>query len=73
MSQPLLVLPDLKKTFEVHCDACGESLGAVLSQEGHPIAYKSRRLHPQEKTLGIYEKELLAVIHALDARKHYLL
>ena len=37
MSGPLLVLPDLKKTFEVHCDA----LGVVLSQEGHPIAYES--------------------------------
>ena len=24
MSEPLLILPDLKKTFEVHCDACGE-------------------------------------------------
>ena len=42
MTQPLLILPDIKKTFEVHCDACGKSLGAVLSQEGHPIAYESR-------------------------------
>ena len=30
-------------------------------------------LHEQEKNLGIYEKELLAVIHALDSWKHYLL
>ena len=73
MSQPLLVLPDLNKTFEVHCDASGESLGTVLSQEGHPIAYESRRFQAQEKTLGIYEKELLAVIHALDTWKHYLM
>ena len=28
----LLVLPDLKNTFEVHCDALGDSLGFVLSQ-----------------------------------------
>ena len=72
MSEPLLVLPNLTKPFEVHCDACGDSIGAVLSQEGHPIAYESRRLNSQEQVLGIYEKELLAVIHALDSWKHYL-
>lgn len=73
MSQPFLKLPGLDKTFEVHCDASGNSLGAVYSQEGQPIAYESCRLHTEEKSLGIYEKELLAVIHALDSWKHYLL
>ena len=73
MTQPLLVLLDLKKPFEVHCDACGDSIGVVLSQEGHPIAYESRRLHEQEKNLGVYEKELISMIHALELWKHYLL
>ena len=54
MSRPLLVLPNLKKTFEVHCDASGDNLGDVLSQEGHPIAYESHQLQPQESSLGIY-------------------
>ena len=72
MSQPL-VLPDLKKQFEIHCDASGDCLGAVLLQEGHPIAYESHRLHTIEHSLGAYEKELLAMIHALDSWKHYLL
>ncbi|MCO5587389.1 hypothetical protein L7F22_041338 [Adiantum nelumboides] len=72
-SQPVLVLPDLSKPFEVQCDACGDSLGAVLLQEGHAIAYESRRLSSDEQILGIYEKELLAVLHALDSWKHYLL
>ena len=52
------------KPFEVQCDACGHCLGAVLLQEGHAIAYESRRLNDQEKNLGIYEKELLAILHA---------
>ncbi|MCO5609672.1 hypothetical protein L7F22_063903 [Adiantum nelumboides] len=73
MTQPLLVLPDLKTPFEVHCDACGDSIGAVLSQEGHPIAYESRRLNSQERGLSVYEKELISVIHALQSWKHYLL
>ena len=46
MPGPLLVLPDLSKTFEVHCDAFDDSLGVVLSQEGHPMAYGSHCLQP---------------------------
>ena len=46
MSGRLLILPDLKKPFE--CDALGDSLGVVLSQEGHPIAYESCCLKTQE-------------------------
>ena len=67
------MLPDLKKPFAVHCDACGDSIGVVLSQEGHPIADESHFLHEQEKTLGVYEKELISVIHDLESWKHYLL
>ena len=66
-TQPVLILPDLSKLFEVQCDACGDFLGAVLLQERHAIAYESRRLHNEEKTLGIYEKELLTVLHALES------
>ncbi|MCO5574932.1 hypothetical protein L7F22_028727 [Adiantum nelumboides] len=73
ISQPVLALPDLSKPFEVQCDACGDCLGAVLLQEGHAIAYESRRLSSDEQILGIYEKELLAILHALDSWKHYLL
>ncbi|MCO5614524.1 hypothetical protein L7F22_068807 [Adiantum nelumboides] len=62
---PVLILPDLQKSFEVYCDACGRSLGAVLMQEGRVIAYESRMFSKPEMTAQIYEKELLAVIHAL--------
>ncbi|MCO5558603.1 hypothetical protein L7F22_012189 [Adiantum nelumboides] len=55
------------------CDAYGSSIGAVLMQDGHVIAYESRILRGPEKHMQIYEKELLAVIHALESWKHYLL
>ena len=70
MSEPVLVLPDLTKPFEIECDACGECLGAFLLQEGQTIEYESCHLNELERVLGIYEKELLTVIHALDSWKH---
>ena len=56
ISQPVLILLDLSKPFEVQCDACGHCLGAVLLQERHAIAYESRRLNEHEKNLGMYKK-----------------
>ncbi|MCO5570233.1 hypothetical protein L7F22_023951 [Adiantum nelumboides] len=72
-AEPVLILPDLRKSFQVRCDACGSSIGAVLMQDGHVIAYECRILRGPEKHMQIYEKELLAVIHALESWKHYLL
>lgn len=69
----MLVLPDLSKPFEVHCDACGDYLSADLLQEGHTISDESHHFYSKEKMLGIDEKKLLAVMHALDSWKHYLL
>ena len=73
ISKPVLVYLDLSKPFEVQCDACGHSLGAVLLQEGNAIAYKSWKLNNHKKNIGIYKKELLAILHALDTWKHHLL
>ncbi|MCO5557893.1 hypothetical protein L7F22_011465 [Adiantum nelumboides] len=69
----VLILPDLPKSFKVYCDSCGRNLGAVLMQEGRVIAYESRLFSKPEMTAQIYEKELLAVIHALSQWRHYLL
>ncbi|MCO5592302.1 hypothetical protein L7F22_046302 [Adiantum nelumboides] len=72
-TEPVLILPDLRKSFQVQCDACGSSIGVVLMPDGHVIAYESMVLRGPEKHMQIYEEELLAVIHALESWKHYLL
>ena len=62
---PILRIADPNKEFVVCTDACNEGLGGVLTQEGHVIAYESRKLKIHEKNYAPYDLELAAVIHAL--------
>jgi hypothetical protein len=73
MIQPrVLSLPDLNKPFVVETDASGSGIGAVLMQEGHPISFISISLGPQQQALSIYEREMLAILHAVTKWRHYL-
>ena len=55
---PLLVLPDLSKTFEIECDASGIGISVVLMQERKPIAYFSEKLNGAALKYPTYVKEL---------------
>ena len=63
--QPILVLIDFSKTFQVRCDASGFAIGAVLSQDDRPITYFSEKMNEAKIKYSTYDKELYAVIQAL--------
>ena len=72
-SEPVLRLPDLELSFEVHTDASDRALGGVLVQEGHPVAFESRKLCAAKQRYNAHEKEMTAVIHCLETWKHYFM
>jgi RNase H-like domain found in reverse transcriptase/Reverse transcriptase (RNA-dependent DNA polymerase)/Integrase zinc binding domain/Retroviral aspartyl protease len=68
---PALAIPDLDKQFILHTDASDFAVGAVLSQLGtdaklHPLGFMSRKLANSQLRWSTYEKELFAVISALQ-------
>lgn len=73
ISTPVLALPDFSKEFTVECDASGVGIGAVLSQEGHPISFLSKTLAQRPLTLSVYDKKMLAVVYAIQQWRPYLL
>jgi len=70
---PVLVLPDLSKSFSIYCDASRLGLGCVLMQEGRVVAYASRQLRKHELNYPTHDLELAAVVHALKIWRHYLI
>ncbi|WVZ05361.1 hypothetical protein V8G54_018707 [Vigna mungo] len=58
---PVLSLPCIDHTFIVQIDASSSGMGAVLSQNGHPIAYFSKQFCPKLQNSSTYIRELYAI------------
>jgi hypothetical protein len=69
---PFLALPYFGQPFTLDCDASGEGIGVVLMQNRHPLAYESRKLKGPELLYNIYDKDMLAIMHALAKFRQYL-
>jgi hypothetical protein len=75
--KPVLQMPDQTKPFDIETDASKYALGAVLSQKdsngnSHPVAYLSKSFSPTQRNYEIHDRELLAIITALEEWRHYL-
>ncbi|KAI5317795.1 hypothetical protein L3X38_037502 [Prunus dulcis] len=75
-SAPIIIAPDWSLPFEIMCDASDFAIGAVLGQKKnklpHVIHYASRTLNDAQLNYSTTEKELLAVVFALEKFRPYL-
>ncbi|XP_070677840.1 uncharacterized protein [Malus domestica] len=69
--------PDWSRPFELMCDASDYALGAVLGKmrdkKPHVIYYASRTLNDAQLNYSTTEKEILAIVFALDKFRSYIL
>jgi hypothetical protein len=77
-STPILASPDNSRPFRVEADSSDFATGAVLSQQSpddekwHPVAFLSKSLSAVERNYEIHDKEMLAIIRAMEEWRHFL-
>jgi len=54
---PVLAIPDFSIPFAIETDACISGVGAVLTQQGHPLAFISKALGPRNMGLSVCLRE----------------
>nr|KYP42550.1 Retrovirus-related Pol polyprotein from transposon 17.6 [Cajanus cajan] len=76
-SAPVITSPDWNFDFELMCDASDYAVGVVLGQRKnkifHVIHYASKVLNETQMNYATTEKELLAIVYALEKFRSYLI
>eukprot|EP00253_Pinus_taeda_P021920 PITA_21920 len=74
---PVLRGPNWNLPFQISSDALDTTIGAILGQEEdkkpYAIYYISKNLSSAELNYTVTEKEFLAVIHAVNKLRHYII
>ena len=74
----VLISPDPTKPFRIEANSSNFATGAVLSQissedkKWHLVAFLSKSLSPVERNYKIHDKEMLAIIRALQEWRHFI-
>lgn len=71
MQAPILRFYDPEKPLTIQCDASEKGLGAALLQEGQPLCFASRALTDTETRYAQIEKEMLAIVFAVEKFHQY--
>ena len=69
---PVLALSYVSKEFVIKTDASNSGIGAVLIQEGHPIAFISKALAAKHQALSAYDKEMFVILFVVKKWHYYL-
>jgi len=68
----LLAYPNYNEVFEIFTDASSRQMGAVITQNGRPLAFFSRKLSETQRKYSITELELLSIVECLKEFKGML-
>ena len=72
ITDPVLQFYDLSKPVVVQVDASQNGLGAVLLQDGKPVAFASKSLTSAQRAYAQIEKEALAILFGCEKFHHYV-
>ena len=74
---PVMIAPDWSKDFELMCDASDYAMGAIMGQRHdkvfHVIYYVSKVFNDAQLNYATTEKEMLAIVFALEKFRSYLI